>query len=133
MTPRDDNGAHVVSVAPQVLTYQRPAHFSGNAGEPQSRKYRQKLRPQTKRTTLLRAFLELGERGMNCFQAANQYHDYVLRSSISDFRRNFGIEFFRKYETVTGHNGSKVDCVRYWLSPAGAEIARTLLEERGAA
>ena len=133
MTPRDENGAHVVSAAPQVLTYQRPAHFSGNAGEPQSRKHPQKLRPQSKRASLLRAFLDLGERGMNCFQAANQYHDYVSRSSISDFRRNFGIEFSRKYETVPGHNGTKVDCCRYWLSPAGAEIARALLDESEAA
>jgi len=70
---------------------------------------------------------------MNCFQAANEYHDYVLRSSISDFRRQFGIEFYRKYETVPGHNGGKVDCCRYWLSSTGAEKARELLPEAGVA
>jgi hypothetical protein len=80
---------------------------------------------------MLRAFLLLRESGMNCFEAANRHHDYILRTTISDLRREFGVEFDRKYETVPGHNGTKVDCVRYWLSSAGAEKARELLSEAG--
>jgi hypothetical protein len=110
--------------AAQVLTYQRSANVSANTGEAQHKK---RLRPQSKRASLLRAFLKLGDDGMNCFEAANQHHDYVLRSSISDFRRNLGIEFHRIYETVQGHNGSKIDCCRYWLTSAGVDTARELL------
>lgn len=126
MTRRDEGGAHVPSVAPHGLTYQRQRDL--NCG-PRTAQRPKKLRPQSKRASLLRAFLKLGEHGMYCFEAANQHHDYVLRSSISDFRRNLGIEFYRRYEAVPGHNGSKVDCCRYWLSPAGAEVARSLLDQ----
>src|SRR5262245_59349684 len=128
MTIRDENAARLGTEAAQEMIYQRQANVSPVPLETQSRR---KLRPQSKRASMLRAFLALGNRGMNCFQAANQYHDYVLRSAISDFRRQFGLEFHRKYETVPGQNGSKVDCVRYWLSSAGAEKARELLSEAG--
>lgn len=126
MTFRDENAARRVTEAARgLMTCQRPANGNPGAGSLQPRR---KLRPQSKRASLLRAFLNLGERGMNCFEAANQHHDYVLRSSVSDFRRCFGIQFLRKFETVPGHNGSKIECCRYWLSPDGARIARELLE-----
>src|SRR5262245_56420439 len=93
MTIRDENGAHAANVAPQGITYQRQADVSPNPLTAQSPR---KLRSQSKRASMLRAFLVLGDDGMNCFEAANRHHDYVLRSTISDFRRQFGIEFDRK-------------------------------------
>jgi hypothetical protein len=98
-----------------------------NASEPTPLEPR--LRPNTKRASVLRIFLERGDAGMNCFEAVSVAHDYVLRSTISDLYRGFGITFNRKYEQVPGHAGSKVECVRYWLSPEGEAKARKLLAE----
>ncbi|OAI51719.1 hypothetical protein AYO46_07520 [Betaproteobacteria bacterium SCGC AG-212-J23] len=75
---------------------------------------------------MLRVFLERGERGLNCFEAVRLARDYVLRTTISDFRK-LGIFFQRKFETVPGFNNSKIECVRYWLSPRDAQTARDLL------
>lgn len=88
-----------------------------------------KLNPKTKRASVLRVFLERGERGLNCFEAVSLAHDYVLRSTCSELARYNGIEFRKQYEQIPGHGGSKVDCVRYSLSPAGAATARALLGE----
>lgn len=109
------------------MDFQRPEHSIASAGSAQSTTKPKTLRPQSKRASLLRVFLERGERGLNCFEAVREAHDYVLRSSISDFRRSFGIEFTRRYETVPGHNGGRVDCVRYSLTPDSAAKARELL------
>lgn len=86
-----------------------------------------RIRPGTKRADVLRAFLDRGERGLNCFEAANQLHDYVLRSTVSELAREHGLTFTRKWETVPGHNGTKTECVRYWLSACDVEKVRALI------
>lgn len=86
-----------------------------------------KLNPDTKRAAVLRVFLERGERGLNCFEAVRLAHDYVLRTTVSECARFHGIAFAKKFEAVPGHNGSKVDCVRYSLTAGGAATARGLL------
>jgi len=85
------------------------------------------LHPHSKRASMLRAFLAAGDRGINCFESALRHHDFVLRSTVSDYRNNLGVSFNRKFETVPGHGGAKVDCVRYSLTPEGAQLARELL------
>lgn len=90
-----------------------------------------KLNPNTKRASILKQFIELGARGMNCFEAANWHHDYVLRSTVSDIQRDYGILFDRKPEKVPNAFGKTTDCVRYWLSPKEQGKALELLGERG--
>lgn len=86
-----------------------------------------KLNPSTKRAAVLRTFLRRGEHGLNCFQAVSECHDYVLRSSVSDLQRQYGLTFRRKWEQVTGYQHSKVDCMRYWLAPESVALACDLL------
>lgn len=88
-----------------------------------------RLRLGTKRASMLRAFLDVGPAGLNCFVAALQHGDFVLRSSVSDLTHQYGIEFYRRHEEVPGRNSSRVHCTRYWLSPEGAARARELLGE----
>jgi hypothetical protein len=88
-----------------------------------------KLRTGTKREAVLRAFVELGDVGMNCFEAVARCHDYVLRSSISGLQRELGITFSRKFETVGEHGTT---CARYWLADADRERAAAMLGEVGA-
>ena len=66
-----------------------------------------KLKHNTKKARILNKFIELGDRGMNCFEAANKYHDYVLRTTISELSSDYGIEFTRKYERVPNVFGKK--------------------------
>ena len=86
-----------------------------------------KLNPNTKRATVLRAFIGRGVKGLNCFEAVRVAHDYVLRSTVSDLYRDYGFSFARKWEKVPGHAGSQVDCVRYWLSPESRRKACDML------
>lgn len=87
-----------------------------------------KLNPNTKRAAVLRTFLRRGEHGLNCFQAVSECHDYVLRSSVSDLQRQYGLTFRRQWEQVTGYQNSKVDCMRYWLAPESVALARDLVD-----
>jgi hypothetical protein len=85
------------------------------------------LNPKSKRAAVLRVFLERGSAGLNCFEAVTLAHDYVLRTTVSECKSYHGIEFLKRFEQVPGHAGSKVECVRYWLSPEGEAKARELL------
>ena len=95
-----------------------------------------RLTPGTKRADVLQAFIDRGRRGLNCFEAVGVCHDYVLRTTVSEFRRDFGIAFEKERETVPALGGSKTaECVRYRLTPEGEAMARDLLAgaELGAA
>jgi hypothetical protein len=85
------------------------------------------LNPNTKRAAILQVFLELGDRGMNCFEAALRHGDFVLRTTVSECTRYHGIEFHKHFEQIPGRRGSKVDCVRYSLTEEGAARVRELL------
>jgi hypothetical protein len=76
---------------------------------------------------MLRLFISLGERGINCFESANSHHDYVLRTTVSDLQMDYGLEFSRKWEQVPNAFGSKTDCVRYWLNDANKAKALAIL------
>ena len=88
-----------------------------------------KLKYNTKKASMLRLFVSLGERGLNCFEAANSHLDYVLRTTVSDLHRDYGIEFSRKYEQVPNAFGSVTDCMRYWLDDLNTAKALATLEE----
>lgn len=87
------------------------------------------LDPDTKRAAVLRVFLERGQRGLNCFEAVQLAHDYILRTTVSECARLHGIAFAKRFECVPGHAGNTVDCVRYSLSAEGAARVRELLGE----
>ncbi len=81
----------------------------------------------TKKGSMLVKFIQLGAKGMNCFEAANRHHDYVLRTTVSDLQRDYGIHFSRKWERVNNSFGSTTDCVRYWLDEANIKLAKAIV------
>lgn len=81
----------------------------------------------TKRAAVLRVFYQRGQRGLNCFEAVTLAHDYVLRTTVSECVRYHGIGFTKRFESVPGHAGSKIECVRYSLTAEGAARVRELL------
>ncbi len=81
----------------------------------------------TKKDSMLKAFIKLGSRGMNCFEAANRYNDYVLRTTVSDLNRDYGIEFARDWEQVPNAFGKTTICLRYWLDESNITKALVLL------
>lgn len=89
-------------------------------------KQRNKL---TKKETMLKTFIKLGRRDVNCFEAVNLYHDYVLRTTISDLRRDYGINFARKWEKVPNGFGKTTDCKRYWLDESNIKKALAVLDD----
>jgi hypothetical protein len=87
-----------------------------------------KLNDNTKKAKILNKFVELGTQGINCFEAANRYHDYVLRSTVSGLQRDYGIQFMREWIKVPNSFGSHTDCMRYWLDEVNKAKARRLLK-----
>ena len=69
----------------------------------------------TKKEAMLKCFIKQKSLGLNCFEAANNHHDYVLRTTVSDLTRDYGIEFKRRWEKVPNAFGKRTDCKRYWL------------------
>lgn len=67
-----------------------------------------------------------GER-LDCFRAVRDYHDYVLRSTISDLANMYGVTIDRTPKIVPGYRGSRVECVEYSVSGAGAQQLARLL------
>jgi hypothetical protein len=87
-----------------------------------------RIKSNTKKASILKHFVELGERGMTCFEAANRYHDYVLRSTVSGIQRDFSVFFLKERVKVPNSFGTQTDCVRYWLDPVNRTKAIRLLE-----
>ena len=85
-------------------------------------------RKYTKKTAILQRFVELGDTGLNCFQAAIKYRDFVLRSTVSDMQRDYGISFSREWIKVPNQFGTETDCVRYWLDEDNKAKAVSLLK-----
>lgn len=81
---------------------------------------------------MLRLFIHLGDLGLNCFEAANSHHDYVLRTTVSDLQRYYGLEFTRKYEQVPNAFGTTTDCMRYWLDDVNKTKTLAILGIEGA-
>ena len=81
----------------------------------------------TKKEAMLKKFIALGRKGINCFEAANRHHDYVLRTTVSDLHRDYGIEFAREWEKVPNVFGKTTDCKRYWLDDSNIGKALAVL------
>lgn len=84
---------------------------------------------RTKQFAMLNLFIKKGGDGLNCFEAANFHHDYVLRTTVSDLQRKYGLTFLRKMESVPNAFGGKTDCKRYWLDEINIDKARRILED----
>ena len=91
-----------------------------------------RLNSNTKTAHMLIQFVKLGKRGLNCFEASNKHHDYVLRTTVSYLQRNYGLMFSKNFEQVPNAFGTKTDCVRYWLDDANLAKAVTVLGIEGA-
>ena len=83
----------------------------------------------TKKTSILKVLVNVGDRGLDCFQAAIQHRDFVLRSTISDLQRDYDLDISREWIKVPNQFGSKTDCVRYWLDEANRAKAIKLLSQ----
>jgi len=81
----------------------------------------------TKKEAMLKTFIKKGKKGINCFEAANHHHDYVLRTTVSDLHRDYGIEFAREWEKVPNAFGKTTDCMRYWLDDSNIQRALAVL------
>lgn len=84
------------------------------------------IRPGTKLHAIASA-LARGRR-LDCFMAVREFHDYTLRSTISELANRFGIDIERTPKTVPGYAaGSMIHCVEYCISGHGAkQLARLL-------
>ncbi len=51
---------------------------------------------------------------LDCFAAVRLYHDYVLRSTVSELANGYGVQIERKSKRVPGHGGKLVTCAEYW-------------------
>ena len=80
-----------------------------------------------KQIAMLNLFVEKGTAGLNCFEAANFHHDYVLRTTVSDLQRKYGLIFLRKMESVPNAFGGKTECKRYWLDEVSIGKVRKIL------
>ena len=84
------------------------------------------IRPGTKLYNIARALYQ-GQR-LDCFMAVREFHDYTLRSTISELAHRYGVEIIRTPKTVLGHAGSMVHCVEYHTSENGIERLGELLQ-----
>lgn len=87
-----------------------------------------KANSKTKQTAMLTLFVKRGEMGLNCFEAANYHHDYVLRTTVSDLQRKYGLVILRKMETVPNVFGGRTECKRYWMDDVNIAKARRILK-----
>jgi hypothetical protein len=108
-----------------VLTDNKTKATGGN--QVASKSTTKKPKYNTKKTSMLKLFIRLGEKGLNCFEAANNYHDYVLRTTVSDLQRDYDLLFSRKYEQVPNAFGRVTDCMRYWLDEVNQAKALELV------
>jgi hypothetical protein len=133
-SPENDNGRAGDLGGDQRAVKEQPSNEAcyerdDNSSPEPAKALRSALDPNSKKAAMLRVFLRVRRSGINCFTAALDHGDFVLRSTVSDFARDYGIEFDREDEVVPGRNGSQVRCKRYWLSDTSIERARRLLGE----
>lgn len=84
----------------------------------------------TKRHSVLATLLRK-QRGLTCFEAVRECNDYVLRSTVSDLQREYGIRIDRAETKVFNSYGGVTRCARYWISEDQRPKALELLGEGG--
>lgn len=68
----------------------------------------------SKREMVLSVLLSRGQRGLNCFEAVDAAHDFVLRSTVSELCSDFALQIPRTLEYVPGFNRKRlIPCMRY--------------------
>ena len=106
-----------------------PAARTVTAGGEQRKESEQRkpttIRPGTKLHAIASA-LARGRR-LDCFMAVREFHDYVLRTTISELSNRHGVEILRTVKRVPGYTGSPVDCVEYRVGEGGAKRLAQLL------
>lgn len=80
--------------------------------------------PEKLKSSLI-AFINVGKKGLNRFDAYNVYGDGCLNSTISDLRLGYGIIAIREWEVLP--NQHKTRCMRYWLSDDDMPKAKKLV------
>ena len=84
-----------------------------------------KLKPGTKLHAVAAALCR-GER-LDCFMAVRRFHDYVLRSTVSELEHRYGIRIDRQTKQVPGFAGKPIHCSEYSAGEqAIARLARLL-------
>lgn len=85
------------------------------------------LKPGTKRYAVVRAILDSGAEGLDCFGAVRVAHDFVLRSTVSEVQSQYGLAISRRPHVVPNSFGGETHCVRYWIEGAERDHAARLL------
>jgi len=83
------------------------------------------IRPRTKLQCVAVALCR-GER-LDCFMAVRRFHDYVLRSTISELEHRYGVHIHRVTKVVPGFTGKPIHCAEYWVDEEGAKQLAQLL------
>jgi hypothetical protein len=97
----------------------------GNAGTANTSKIQSNtIKPPRKWQRVLAAFVR-GE-SLNRFEAAKQYHDTCLHSTVSGIQDR-GVKIERKDETVPGYMRIPTHVCRYWIAPDQRKAALNLL------
>lgn len=87
--------------------------------------HRSTIQPGTKLHAIATALCR-GER-LDCFMAVRRFHDYVLRSTISEIEHRHGVRIDRRAKTVPGVTGKPVHCIEYSADEKAAEKLAELL------
>lgn len=88
------------------------------------------LKAGTKRYAVLKALLDSGSDGLDCFGAALRLRDFVLRSTVSDIQSQYGLSISRRPHVVANGFGGETHCVRYWIEGSARAHAARLLDAR---
>ncbi len=81
------------------------------------------IKKLTKNQAMLTAFINVGFRGLNRFQANRGHHDTVLNSTIPVLQKKYHVYFSRERETVPNFTGGTTSVMRYWLDEVNMAIA----------
>ena len=92
-----------------------------------SRERRATIRPNSKIGCVLQTMMERGQRGITCFDAVFECHDFVLRSTISDMKRRYGLRINSVPHTVPNRFGGITPCALYTLPASEYAKAAALL------
>lgn len=77
----------------------------------------------TRPTKIQRVFQALASgRSYNRFEAARELHDTCLHSTVAAIQQRYGVQVFRRYETVRGYQGAPTPVCRYRL--VGPELIK---------
>jgi hypothetical protein len=85
------------------------------------------IRPNSKIGSVLQVLIERGPRGLTCFDAVYECHDFVLRSTISELKRRYAILINSVPHSVPNRFGGVTRCALYTLPASEHAKAAALL------